>query len=198
MVRQGGAPLVPTEPLEQMPTEIVHGDSIRVAYTLPDYPVDDGWSANLQLIGPTRTSLSATSPEGTGDGSWLFELSVDSSADDLEPGTYRWVLQVEAASERVTLLSGRIEVLPDPSNPETPVPSDERSFARAALEQLEAAILERKTSISFSVFGRSYTFETWEQMLSARARLRTEVASEEEAERIARGGSSQRVAWVRF
>lgn len=184
-----------SEPLDAVPAQIYVGDSLRVRFDVPGYSPDE-WGLDLALFGPHSTSLNGQ-PDGSG---WLVRLDADNSAEDWTPGVYSWAVQLSQGtgldSERITVQTGRIEFLPNPSD--VADDTEQRSFARLALEQLEAAIRQRKTSISFSVFGRTYTYETWEQMLSARSRLLTEVAAEDEQARLERGEPSRGVAWVRF
>jgi hypothetical protein len=182
-----------SEPLRNMPAELVLGDSIRLRVAASaEYPLAD-WSPELVLVGPTSLSLSL---EVEADG-WLFKLPPD--ADDLAVGRYGWSLRMLAndETERQTIASGQIQVLPNPSEAEPPI--EQRSFARRALETIEAAILRHGTAVlSFSVFGRTYTYESHTELLSVRNRLRAEVAAEDESARLERGEPSRQVAWVRF
>ena len=175
-----------------VPAALVHGDSVRVRFELGGACVPPDWSLELTLIGPASAALS-----GAADGSgWIVTLSSANSPDDLPPGRYSWSARVSSAlGGRHTFARGQLVVTPDPSDLAS---SDERSVARRLLEAVEAAMLQQGTTLSFSLFGRSYQFESRGDLLNYRNRLRAEVAAEEDDARLALGEPSQRTAWVRF
>lgn len=181
-----------SEPLLHMPAQLVIGDSLRLRVPASaEYSVAE-WTPDLVLLGPTQTSLGL---QVEADG-WLFTLMA--GADDFEAGWYGWTLRMLSSdeTERRTIASGRIEFVPDPAGVEPP--SEQRSFARRELDAIEAVMLKRGAVLSFSAFGRSYSFESKDALYSYRNRLRAEVAAEDEAARRARGEPSHSVAWVRF
>lgn len=186
---------MPSEPLCAMPATLYNGDSIRLRIAEdPRYPQADGWSPELTLIGPTQTSLGITA-EDPGPG-WIAELEAEN--DDIEPGVYTWAIQFGSGTERATTAHGQIEVLPDPASEDATTPAEQRTFARKALDAIEAHIASKSSALSFSVFGRSYTFESYGDLLNYRNRLRSMVDTEEDEARIARGEPSRSTAWVRF
>lgn len=179
-----------------LPATLVRGDSLRMRFEFPGYSPDDGWGVAVPLVGPVNTDLSV-SVDGQG---WIVTLSAGSSLEDILPGRYAWSVQLENPNtdERVTVLSGFMQVSEDPGNLQPPI--EQRSFARRALEALETALLGRSgdTLTSFAIDGRSYTFASHADLMAYRMRLRQEIADEDAAAAAERGESAGRVAWVQF
>lgn len=156
----------------RFPTELRAGDSLQLQFASAEFPASDGWDLTLLLRGPASLDLVGT-PDGDG---FDVELTVEDS-EDLVPGRYLWfavyVHDVEGA--RMTATDGYVDVS---ANPET-LTGDQRSWAARKLAAIETALLTRPDASSYSIGGRSYTFETHEEMLRVRAALRREVAAED-------------------
>lgn len=185
-----------TTPTDVVPASIVKGDSLVLHFDGGDYLPADGWALSFDLSGPASFSLGVSLDAA--ETGWDVVLSATSSTEDLLPGRYRWTARQENAGldRRVTIGTGYLDVLAEPAD--LPEPADVRSFARRALEALEAAILTMGKTTSFSIDGRSYQYASHAELLAARARLRAEVAAEDEAAAIARGEAPGSTAWVRF
>lgn len=170
------------------PSEIIAGDSLRFRFNDSTYPRSDGWTTQLVLNGPgAQVEVEGADDPENAVAHLIVALS---AATALWPaGQYSWALfAFDDADERHTVASGRVEVKADPS--QVADATDQRSFARRTLSDLETHIATKSNLLSFSVFGRSYQFESWDQLLSARDRLRREIEAEEEQDRRDQGKPS--------
>ena len=179
------------------PTELYAGDSLLLSYSSTDFPRSEGYTVKLVLNGPVVVEVDGADDPDHADG---FLIEADSATTAAwTAGRYAWALLVfddESPANRHTVARGTIEVLADPADQTAPV--DALTFAREALAIVEAAILSKKHQTSFSVFGRSYSFETLEQLLQARRTFKREIAEEEAKERAEKGQSLNRVAFFNF
>jgi hypothetical protein len=100
-------------------------------------------------------------------------------------------------SEKYTLESGQIEILPDITQAIST--TDLRSHAKKVLDSIEA-MLEGRTSdvINYSIGGRSVVKMSPEELIKWRSFYKTEYEREKEAESIAKGLDSPRRIGVRF
>lgn len=103
------------------------------------------------------------------------------------PGQYAWRAYAERPGERVTLASGRIDILPNFATATAGL--DTRSHARRTLEAIEATIEGRASSdvLSYQIAGRSLSKIPIAELLSLRDRYRRDVRAEEAAEAAASG-----------
>jgi hypothetical protein len=187
----------PTPIPECFPTELYAGDSLLLSYSDANFPRSEGFTIQLVLNGPVVLEVDGQDDPDHADG---FLIEADSAATGaLTAGRYQWALLVfddESPANRHTVARGTLEVLADPASQTAPV--DALTFAREALAMVEAAILAKKQHTSFSVFGRSYSFESFEQLLQARRTFLREIAEEEAKERAEKGQSRNRVAFWNF
>jgi hypothetical protein len=180
--------------LEEMPLRLVAGDTLILRVAPSEFPVAD-WVMSLKLVGSTNVELDVT--EESAPVGYRATLTAEDSAD-LAAGFYSWAIRFAggADEEVVTWKSGTLEVLGDPETA-TP-PTDPRTFARKQLEAVEAAIAKKGATTSFTLFGRAYSFESYEAMMDFRDRLKREIAREDEKARRAAGKPSRRTGWFRF
>jgi hypothetical protein len=108
-------------------------------------------------------------------------------------GLYRWTAVVDDGTERVTLASGLVNVLPDPAK--TGAGFDPRSHARKTLEAIEAVIEGRATKDQeeYTIGNRSLKRTPTKELLEFRDKYRADVARED----IAAGRQSGKLV-VRF
>jgi hypothetical protein len=168
----------PAPDLYLEPARLVAGDSLLLRKRPSAYPASDGWSLSYTVrLAKGGASASFTATVDSGD----FVLSVDSViTSGWLPGTYQVVGFVTKDSERHTVFSGTLEVLPglDLSGPEV----DLRTHARRVLDMIELTLEGRASNdILDSVIDQT-TFRrlTPEQLLVMRDRyaglVRTETA----------------------
>ena len=179
------------------PAELYAGDSLLLRYSDANFPRSEGFTVQLVLNWPEVIEVDG---EDDPDNVDAFLIDVPSSATaGWDAGRYAWALLVfddESPANRHTVARGTILVHADPSSQTAPV--DVLTFAREALAMVEEAILAKKHQTSFSVFGRSYAFESLEELLQARREFRREILEEEMKERAEKGQSTQRVAFWNF
>lgn len=187
-----------TEPLTlaQMPESLVAGDSLSFRVDDARAVPADGWAVQFVLSGPSQQVVEG---DVDPDDAAAFLVQIGSSVSaEWVPGVYAWVVLAlnEDADARLTLATGQLAVTPDPLTQEGA--TEQRSFAAQKLAALETALLAKGDATSYSLFGRTYSFESHEALLKAREFLRREVAQEEEARRRALGRPSQATAWFHF
>jgi len=171
-------------------THLFSGDSIYFTESLSHYAT---WSISYRLVGPQAISLVATEePSG------IFTVSVSSSISaGYLPGLYSWSAIASLGTERVTLATGKLTVLP---NPAAAAAGDQRSHARKVLEAIEAVLERRATEdhLSYTIAGRSLSKIPHAELFDLRQKYRALVIAEERAERLAQGRSSSATIKVRL
>lgn len=115
------------------------------------------------------------------------------------PGVYAWQAFIErtADSERVTVGYGVWTVAADTAADQT---TDQRSFARRALDAVEAVLEKRATTDQeeYSIAGRSLKHTPLPDLIVLRDKLKAEVRAEELAEQIKKGIAPANVIRVRL
>lgn len=114
-----------------MVTEHRAGDTFEAEWTT-DYSSDE-YSGYLVLVGPSTITLTAT---GSGQ---TFSFEADPSVTAAWPaGRYAWSFYVSSATERYTLATGTLQVLPDLTA--LAAGTDTRTHAERCLEAIEAQL----------------------------------------------------------
>jgi len=156
--------------LSAEPETITAGDSVSWTKTFSDYPASS-WTLTYALV-MTGTLIEVTA--SASDDDYLVELAAATTAD-YSPGVYKYQAYVTGGtSERYTVGTGSIEVLPDFASQATGY--DDRSFAKTCLDNIEA-ILEGKATAdnyNYSIAGRSLSKYSWDELLSARSYFKNE------------------------
>lgn len=180
-----------------LPLEFTAGDTLTAEYSNPDYSRADGWTATLAFNGPALIEVEADDDPDDPAGHLFTAPSADTA--DWIVGHYRWFLILtsdDSPATRATLCSGAIEVKADPLTQDEA--REQRTFAELHLERVEALLESKGSQLSYSLFNRSYTYESHTALLEARRRLRQEIEAEREADRRAQGGRSRNVAFLNF
>lgn len=154
------------------PTELAAGDSLELVFSSSEFPASDGWDLTVLLRGPTSVDLIGT-PDGD-----AFDVVLDTEdSADLTPGRYRWfaVYAHVVDGARTTATDGYVDVSTNPED----VTGDQRTWAKQKLDAIEAQLLVRPDASSYSIGGRTYSFESHAEMLRVREALRREVAAED-------------------
>jgi len=171
-----------------VPPQARAGDTLAWRRTLPDYPASSGWVLSYRLIGASTYYTLTAAADGDD-----HVISVPASTTKAwAAGAYRWMEMVGNGTDRYTLGSGQIEVLPDPEA--LAAGADLRSHARRVLDAVEAVIEGRASEAdeSFEIDGVALKYRPIADLLVLRDRYRQEVSSEVAAERVAAGLPSGR------
>jgi hypothetical protein len=181
-----------------IPSTLRAGDTFSWTESLPDYPASNGWTLTLVLSKYGQTLITI---EATADGD-DYAIAITAAVSALwTAGVYSWMAYVykeveEVISEKYTLESGNLTILPDLTQAGST--TDLRSHAKKVLDAIEA-LLEGKTDvISYSIAGRSISKMTPTELIKWRSFYKTEYQRELEAEAIARGEDNPRRIGVRF
>ena len=103
-------------------------------------------------------------------------------------GSYTWAAWVESGSDKFTVDEGTLEVLPDYRAGLATVALDDRSHARKMLDAIEAWLESRDMAVaSYQIAGRQMQYIPVAELMKLRSRYRTELLSEENAAKLARG-----------
>jgi hypothetical protein len=142
---------------------LVAGDTWRWTRTFADYPAPT-WTVTYYFENQEKQFSAAATASGTD-----HAISIAAtSATDYPPGRYRWFARAVSGliSETIAGESGWLEVEPDPAVAGT---RDHRSFARRALDAIEATIEGRATSgqLSFAIRDRTVQSFTIEELHEA-------------------------------
>ena len=179
---------------DEVPAELYAGDSLYFHWSDGDHPASDGWTLSFILNGPGQLTKAGAANAELPD---RFDVEIDSTdTADLPAGTYSWVVTVTKSSQRHVVESGSISVLADPAT--LSGATEQRSHARQMLAQIETLMLARTDVLSFSLFGRSYSYESRAELRNAYAYWLRRVRAEDEAARRAKGKPSRSLLTPHF
>ena len=171
------APIPTTEP-----TELRAGDTWKWTRSLSDYPASI-WTLTYVLVqAAVQKSITASA---SGDD---FSVSVaKATTAAYAEGLWSWVAQVANGTERYTVDSGSINVLPDLATKSTGY--DARTHARIVLDAIEAVIENRasKDQERYMIAGRELWRTPIPMLLKLRQTYRAEVKAQALAEKIQSG-----------
>lgn len=175
-----------------LPKQIRAGDTLSFTDQLADYSALDGWTLVYALV--NRTNQITITSSASGSDHAVSE--VYAVTEGYAPGTYRYQAYVDDGSDRHTVESGTVEILPDLKGGMV----DDRSHAEKVLEALEAT-MEGKASqdqLSMSINGRSLTRFSPAELMKWRDRYKAEVNQQRMAEKIKAGLNTGRKTQIRF
>lgn len=180
-----------------MLTQLIAGDSLTFTRSVPDYPASAGYTLSYRLV-PISGAGTAITFNATASGADYAVSVAPATTAAWAVGEYSWAAYVSKAGERRTVDSGTLKVAPDVGA--VNAPWDARSFARQALDAIEAAILQRasSTQLEVAVFGRTVKSMSHAELLAARSRLAREVEAEQAASDLANGVKRKNRVLVRF
>lgn len=156
---------------------ITAGDSVSWVINLTDYPASESWELSYVLLN-SSSKITITS-EADGD-SHLIDVSAATTAA-YTAGEYKYTALITDGTDRYTVETGTITMLPDPAEQTT---YDGRTFAEVCLENIES-ILQGKASAdnySYSIGGRSLSKYSWDELITARNYFANEVRKEQRNE----------------
>lgn len=184
--------------------DFVAGDALRVvvpAFTVggADISADGGYTLNLALRGAQTLNLSCL-PTAAQSGAWVLEATGAQTAA-LQSGYYNYAFTVTSTDgKRLTVNVGQLMVKPDITAASAGF--DARTTAQIALEQAEAALASFKGSggriKTYTIAGRTVTYDTAAELLQVINYWRVRVATEAKSLASAQGKPDMSRLLVRF
>lgn len=164
-----------------IPLELTVGDTWSFTLSIGDHD-RPSWTATLYLQNESG-SLSASS-SGAGPEHVFIVAAATTAA--YAAGKYRWTVRVSDGSTKSVMDSGWITLVPDPASTGA---RDQRSWARRALDAIEAALEGRATNdqLSFQIRDRSIQRTPLPELVTWRDQLRREVRAETSAQKQGKG-----------
>ena len=174
---------------------LILGDTLDFTTTVDGYAASAGWVLKYRLI--PRVSGTAIDITCTASGD-LHRAQVDATTTaNWGAGVYAWHSWVEKGTEKYSVASGEIKLLPNPRT--ATAPFDLRTDAQVALDQAKAAFAAwTPTTKSYSIGGRSMEFNSAADILPVIRYWESEVAKEANASNLAKGLASGRRVFVRL
>ena len=161
--------------LESTPKSITAGDSAEWVITLSDYPAPT-WDLTYALVSSTSQIL-ITSLQYEATTSHIIRLTT-STTSAYQAGDYSYQLYASDGTDRYIVESGQITVRPNYADASSGY--DARSFAKRALDAIEAVIESRasQSQLEYSIAGRQLKYIPPADLLLLRDRFRTEYNAE--------------------
>jgi len=173
------------------PGELRAGDTWQWTKSLADYPAGT-WALTYRFKNAAGGFEIAASASGTD-----FSVTVAASTTTgYTAGVYSWQAQVVSGSEKHTVDSGTLRVLPNLFSGTAAAAYDDRTHARIVLDAIEAVIEGRasRDQESYEIAGRSLKRTPIADLLKLRQHYKAEVANEDMAEAIRNGtGTGRRI-----
>lgn len=164
------------------PTELRAGDTWKWTRTIADYPASS-WTLSYVLV---QAGVQKTITASSSGDNYSVTVAKATTANYAE-GLWTWSAAVDNGTERYTIDSGTLQVLPNLVAQSTGY--DGRSHARIVLEAIEAVIEGRagKDQQRYSIAGRELWLTPVADLLKLRQTYKAEVRAEEMAERLKNG-----------
>lgn len=158
-----------------VPSQFVAGDTWRWTRSFSDYPAPT-WTVTYYFENETKQFSAAATADGT---SQAVSIAAATTAD-YPAGRYRWFARAVSGAIEETIAdeNGWLEVLPNPAATGT---RDHRSWARRALDAVQAAIEGRATSDqqAFSIGSRTVSRMPYPELKQMKEDLEAQVRAEE-------------------
>ena len=170
------------------------GDSLTWKRALSDYPATV-WTLTYSFLSSAAKITITASASGTDH---LVDVAPATSAA-YTAGWYDWTAQVTDGTDRHTVDTGRMQVLPDL---EAATTYDNRSHSRIMLDALKALYEGRATNDQLDIVNSSHNGRSLSRdpaaLLALMNKYQAQVTAEDQAARIADGLGSGRFVQVRF
>lgn len=179
------------------PARVRAGDTVTWRKSLPDYPATDGWVLYYRGINATaKFDITATA-----DGADHLVSVPIATTDDWTAGDYTLIAWVADGTERASLPTSRITVLPNLAAVAV-AGYDSRTQAKKMLDAIDAALIslstgERLAVVEAEVAGRRLKYNI-DGLMKLRNLYAAQVRAEEAAERAALGLSPRNTLNVRL
>jgi len=174
------------------PDELIVGDTWAWTKSLPDYPAGGGWVLTYYV----KNEAASFQITCTASGNDHLATVLAATSGTYAPGTYRYWARVVNGAQSFTVSQGDIKLLPNPASTGA---FDSRSMSARIVEQLEQLALRRAGGRQqVTVDGISMVFDTQADVIKALGYWKQQVATEQQADRIAKGLGSRRTIRVRM
>lgn len=185
--------------MSSVPAALIAGETLNFSATVADYPAGAGWVLTLYLN--PRAGGSVRTVVGTADGDAHLLQASGATTAGWAAGDYAWELWAAQGAERYRLDAGQLRV--QPSLIGAAAGLDTRSPARVALDTLRAAwnafiSSGNFTAASYTINGRNMTYRSVAELRAAISAAERDVRSEDQAARVAAGGSPRSTYVVRM
>lgn len=164
-----------TTSLTQIPAQIVAGDSIDWLCSLPAYPASEGWTLHYVLLSQGKTPVTISTIASGSD----HQATLGADITGAWPtATYRWTAFVTKGTERKTLGSGQVIVLPDPTTQLAAF--DPRTENQKILDAITAVLAGELTNplVKYKIAGREAERHSRTELLGLQAIYKHRVAVE--------------------
>lgn len=184
-----------TEIPKQEPLFIQAGDTLTWIKSLSDYLASDSWVLHYRIINSAgKFDISSTS-----SGSDHLVTASATATALYAPGKYSLIGWVTKGSERFSVYSGNVVVLPDLAAQSAGY--DTRTPAKKILDLLDAAMVSQGANAwvqEYEINGRRMKFRSIGEFIAYRSKIKQEVIKEENAERLKNGLGLKNKISVRF
>lgn len=153
-----------------MPESFNAGTTVKFSATYGDFPANQGWQANLYIVGPSAITVPATA-----SGVSFDFVIIESLTSGVNPGNYSWEVRASKGSEVYIADSGVVEIVPNLSNATTFM-----SWAVATLPLVEAAItaLVSGNVQSYQIGNRSFVKQDLDKLLALKSYCESKIRYE--------------------
>lgn len=185
---------MPTITLEAIPKEITAGDAIAWRFYSAYFPASDSWVVTYALVNAAGRIVITAGADGQGH---LVDLAAADTAA-WTAGEYRWQSYATKGTERYTLDSGTVEILPNFAVQSSGY--DARPHIYIVKDALEAVIEDRATEAqsSMSIGGRTISEFSHGELMEAQKENARRIMIHERKERRKRGQATGSTIKVRF
>lgn len=176
--------------------KLTAGDTLNFLTAGGDYLASAEWSLVYKLI-PRTAGPAVITLTSTAEGDDHRVTASNSTTASWAAGTYSWACYATKSGERQTLQTGVTEILADPAGATV---LDTRSAAAIALDNITATLEGRATNAvaEYEIAGRRLKNIPVAELITLKSHMRTEVAREDAARRVAMGLPDPRRVYVRF
>jgi hypothetical protein len=170
------------------PSKIIAGDTAEWLISLADYPASI-WTLTYTLV---KDGVQITFSGSQYSSTETHHINNSASATEgWIDGLYSYRATVSDGADRYTVEDGTIEILPNFAT--AAIGYDDRSFAKKALDAVEAVLLGRasQAQLEYSIAGRQLKFIPPAELMDLRDRYRSEYRAEEAKKLEIRTGKSR-------
>jgi hypothetical protein len=155
------------------PSSVTAGDTLTWSRSLADYPASTGWVLAYALV--CAGQLITITASASGDEHIVSVAAATSAA--YVPGTYAWQATVTKTTERYTVGTGTLTILPNLAAQGGGY--DARTHAAKTLAALEAWIESHDMAVAdYQIAGRAMRYISIPDLLKLRDAYKAEVARE--------------------
>jgi len=178
-----------TDTATETPSSITAGNSASWLLTFSDYPASAGWSVTFYLLNATHAIDFTSSALGDAH---LIDLSAAATAL-YTAGDYKYTALITDGTDRYTVETGNLTILPDPSTLST---YDGRTHNEITLANIRLVIRGKATEdvLRYTIGGR----ELWKNSFKELHELESIYSARVESEKAKAAGKKQSKILTRF